>query len=43
MTQQQFRKIALAFPGTTESEHMGHPDSRVGGKIFASFGAPCAE
>jgi YjbR len=40
MTPIQFRKIALSLPGTAESEHMGHPDFRVGGKIFASLGAP---
>ena len=32
-----FRRLALAFPGAEEREHMGHPDFRVGGKIFA----PC--
>ena len=40
MTPQQFRKLALSFPGTIESEHMQHPDFRLGGKIFASLGAP---
>ena len=40
MTPTQFRKIALALPNAVESEHMGHPDFRVGGKIFASLGAP---
>ncbi len=43
MTPQQFRKIAMSLPGTVESEHMGHPDFRVGGKIFASLGAPDAQ
>ena len=37
MTPRQFAKIALSFPETVESEHMGHPDFRVGGKIFASL------
>ena len=43
MTPQQFRRIALAIPGAVESEHMGHPDFRVGGKIFATLGAPSAD
>jgi hypothetical protein len=43
MTPQQFRKIALSLPGTAELEHMGHPDFRVGGKVFASLGAPNEE
>jgi len=34
MTPRQFAKIAISFPETAESEHMGHPDFRVGGKIF---------
>ena len=37
MTSNQFRKIALSFPESVESEHMGHPDYRVGGKIFATL------
>ena len=40
MTPQQFRKIALSLPNALESQHVGHPDFRVGGKIFASLGAP---
>ena len=32
-----FRRIALAFPGAEERAHMGHPDFRVGGKIFATL------
>lgn len=40
MTAQQFRKAALSFPEANESSHMGHPDFRVGGKIFASLGYP---
>jgi hypothetical protein len=35
-----FRRIALSFPGTEEKAHMGHPDFRVGGKIFATLLAP---
>lgn len=40
MTPQQFRKIALSLPDTVESEHMGYPDFRIAGKVFASLGAP---
>jgi hypothetical protein len=32
--------MALGFPGVVESSHMGHPDFRVGGKIFATLGFP---
>jgi hypothetical protein len=32
--------MALGFPGVLESSHMGHPDFRVGGKIFATLGFP---
>jgi hypothetical protein len=35
-----FRRIALAFPGTEEGSHMAHADFRVGGKIFATLGSP---
>jgi hypothetical protein len=37
MTPDQFRKLALAIPGAEEREHMGHPDFRLGGKIFATL------
>jgi hypothetical protein len=37
MTKEDFRKLALALPGAVESAHMGHPDFRVGGKIFATL------
>lgn len=37
MTPSQFRTIALGMPGASESSHMGHPDFRVGGKVFASL------
>jgi len=43
MTAADFRKIALSMPGATESEHMAHPDFRVGGKIFATLGYPDQE
>lgn len=42
MTADGFRKLALALPGVEEKAHMGHPDFRVGGKIFATLGAPTA-
>jgi hypothetical protein len=35
-----FRRIALSFPGAEEKAHMGHPDFRVGGRIFATLHAP---
>ena len=38
-----FRRIALAFPGAEEQAHMGHPDFRVGGRIFATLGTPDAD
>ena len=37
MTESEFRKLALSLAGTEESEHMGHPDFRVGGKVFATL------
>lgn len=40
MTVAEFRRIALSFPEAIESAHMNHPDFRVGGKIFATLGAP---
>jgi hypothetical protein len=40
VTADDFRRIALSLPGASESAHMGHPDFRVGGKIFATLGAP---
>jgi hypothetical protein len=40
MTSDDFRKIALSFPEATESAHMGHPDFRVRGKIFATLWYP---
>jgi hypothetical protein len=36
---EDFRRIALSFPGAEEKAHMGHPDFRVGGKIFATLQA----
>lgn len=37
MTADQFRRLALSLPETSESAHMGHPDFRVKGKIFATL------
>jgi len=37
MTGNQFRKMALSLPEASESAHMGHPDFRVLGKIFATL------
>ena len=34
-----FRRIALNLPGAEESSHMGQPDFRVGGRIFATLAA----
>jgi YjbR protein len=32
-----FRRIALSLEGASESAHMGHPDFRVNGRIFATI------
>jgi hypothetical protein len=40
MTAQDFRRIALSFPGVVEASHMGHPDFRVNQKVFATLGYP---
>ena len=40
MTADQFRRLALSMPQASESAHMGHPDFRVAGKIFATLGYP---
>jgi hypothetical protein len=37
MNVKDFRRIALSFEGAEESSHMGQPDFRVGGKIFATL------
>ncbi len=39
MNIQDFRRIALSFEGVEESSHMGSPDFRVGGRIFATLAA----
>ena len=39
MTVADFRRIALSLKGAEESAHMGSPDFRVGGRIFATLAA----
>jgi hypothetical protein len=40
MTAREFRTIALSMPQASEAAHMGHPDFRVAGRIFATLGYP---
>ena len=40
MTADDFREFALSLPEAIEASHMGHPDFRVGGKVFATLGYP---
>jgi hypothetical protein len=37
MNANDFRRIALSLKGAEESSHMGAPDFRVGGRIFATL------
>jgi hypothetical protein len=37
MNAADFRRIALSMEGAEESSHMGSPDFRVGGRIFATL------
>ena len=37
MTADDFRRLALSLPEASEQSHMGHPDFRVGGRIFAGL------
>ena len=39
MRSADFRRIALSFEGAEEGSHMGSPDFRVGGRIFATLAA----
>lgn len=39
MTPDDFRRIALSLAGAEEGSHMGSPDFRVGGRIFATLAA----
>jgi len=40
VTPDRFRQLALSLPEAAEVGHMGHPDFRVGGRIFATLGYP---
>ena len=40
MTSAEFRRAALQLPEAVAGQHMGHPDFRVGGKIFATLDHP---
>jgi hypothetical protein len=37
MTEKDFRRIALGMKYAVEGAHMGHPDFRVNGRIFATL------
>jgi len=37
MNVEDFRRIALSLEGAEEGSHMGAPDFRVGGRIFATL------
>lgn len=39
MKAKDFRRIALGMTGAIESAHMGHPDFRANGRIFATLHA----
>lgn len=39
-TARDFRRLALSLPETVEGAHGGHPDFRIGNKVFASLGVP---
>jgi hypothetical protein len=39
MTAEGFRRIALGMKDAAEGAHMGHPDFRTGGRIFATLHA----
>jgi hypothetical protein len=38
MTADEFRRLAMSLPEVAEESHMGHPDFRIRGKIFATLG-----
>jgi hypothetical protein len=40
MTPARFRRIALGLKDAVEQAHHGHPDFRVGGRIFATLAYP---
>ena len=37
LTAEDFRRMALGLAGAVEGAHMGHPDFRVKGRIFATL------
>ena len=37
MTEHDFRRMALALDGVSEGAHLGHPDFRADGRIFATL------
>ncbi len=37
MTIEEFRALVLKLRGAVEGAHMGHPDFRVSGRVFASL------
>jgi len=37
LSHEDFRRIALGMKDAIESAHMGHPDFRAGGRIFATL------
>jgi hypothetical protein len=39
MNAHDFRRLALSLDGAEEASHMGAPDFRVGGRIFATLAA----
>ena len=41
MTLQGFQRLALSMPEASEGSHMGHPDFRVRGKVFATLLLRC--
>jgi hypothetical protein len=43
MSPETFRRLALELPEVEERAHMGHPDFRVRGRIFASLAVPSEE
>jgi hypothetical protein len=37
ITEENFRRMALGMAGAIEGAHMGHPDFRANGRIFATL------
>ncbi|MBL8991411.1 MAG: MmcQ/YjbR family DNA-binding protein [Phycisphaerae bacterium] len=37
VTVETFRTMAVSLPGAAEGSHMGHPDFRIAGRIFATI------